>query len=86
MWILLPLLRPLLEAVEEPVHGRQFDATRSWTVSICVNLLLSWVTVIGMANSLLMVLVNFASPDRTALGAVNGISTAVGVSGIVVHR
>ena len=27
-----------------------------------------------------MVLVNFSSPDRTALGAVNGISTAVGVS------
>jgi hypothetical protein len=27
-----------------------------------------------------MVLINFSSPDKSALGAVNGISTAVGVS------
>jgi len=44
-----------------------------------VNLVLSFVTFVGMTGSLLIVLVNFSSPDKTALGAVNGISTAVGV-------
>ena len=42
--------------------------------------MLSFVTIVGMSNSLLMVLINFSSPDKSALGAVNGISTAVGVS------
>jgi hypothetical protein len=40
---------------------------------------------VGLSNSLLMVLINFSSPDRSALGAVNGISTAVGVSKIPDH-
>jgi hypothetical protein len=48
--------------------------------------MLSAVTVVGMSNSLLMVLVNYASPDRRALGAVNGISTAVGVSSAILMR
>ena len=48
-----------------------------------MNAVLSFVTIVGMNNSLLMVLVNYSSPDRTALGAVNGISTAVGVSRIL---
>ena len=47
-------------------------------------MLLSLVTVVGMTGSLLMVLVNCSSPDRTALGAVNGISTAVGCMARVV--
>lgn len=42
--------------------------------------MLSFVTIVGLSNSLLMVLINFSSPDKSALGAVNGISTAVGVS------
>jgi hypothetical protein len=53
---------------------------RKWPVTLGVNGLLSYVTVVGMANSLLMVLINYSSPDRTALGAVNGIATAVSVS------
>jgi hypothetical protein len=47
--------------------------------------MLSFVTIVGLSNSLLMVLINFSSPDRSALGAVNGISTAVGVSKIRDH-
>ncbi|UOH81417.1 hypothetical protein LQV05_004086 [Cryptococcus neoformans] len=35
-------------------------------------------TVVAMSSSLLMVLVNYASPDKTALGAINGIGTAAG--------
>ena len=49
-------------------------------MSFAINLMLSFVTVVGMANSLLMVLTNFSSPNRAALGAVNGVMTAVGVS------
>jgi len=45
-----------------------------------VNLMLSFVTFVGMTGSLLMILVNYSSPDKTALGAVNGIATAVSVS------
>lgn len=84
VWLLLPLLRHVLEAVETPIPQSNpldpiiYPEGRSWTVSICVNLLLSYVSVVGMASSLLMVLVNHSSPDRSALGAVNGISTAVG--------
>jgi hypothetical protein len=57
-----------------------YPPVRGWLTSIGVNLMLSFVTIVGLSNSLLMVLINFSSPDRTALGAVNGISTAVGVS------
>ncbi|ORX39926.1 major facilitator superfamily domain-containing protein [Kockovaella imperatae] len=82
VWVLLPLLRPILVAVETPVPNEAgslaYAEERSWTVTICVNLLLSYVTFCGMTSSLLMVLINFSAPDRTALGAVNGIATAVG--------
>jgi len=84
VWMVLPLLRPLLEASEDPLPKddpsdfTRYAEVRGWTVSIGVNLLLSFVTLVGMSNSLLMVLVNYSSPDKSALGAVNGISTAVG--------
>ena len=80
VWVFLPLLRPLLLAVETPVSTNplRFGEDRSWTVTIAVNLMLSYVTFVGMTGSLLMVLINFSSPDRSALGAVNGIATAVG--------
>ncbi|ORY27177.1 major facilitator superfamily domain-containing protein [Naematelia encephala] len=84
VWIILPTLRSLLEAAETPLPViNEFDPvryseTRGWVVSIGVNALLSYVTLVGLNNSILMVLVNYSSPDRTALGAVNGISTAVG--------
>jgi hypothetical protein len=45
--------------------------------------MLSFVTAVGMTGSLLMILTNYASPDRTALGAVNGIATAMGVSSLL---
>jgi hypothetical protein len=57
----------------------KFGETRGWITSIGVNMMLSFVTVVGMTGSLLMILTNYASPDRAALGAVNGIGTAVGV-------
>ena len=60
----------------------RYPETKSWMTSISVNLMLSFVTLVQMSGSLLMVLVNYASPDKTALGAVNGISTAVGVRGL----
>lgn len=90
IWLLLPMLRSVLEAAEtplardnplDPIH---YPAERGWITSISVNLLLSFVSVVGMANSLLMVLVNFSCPDQSAYGAVNGISTAVGCMARVV--
>lgn len=85
MYIVLPRLRLLLETLEQPLpddgSGRvHYPQTRGWGTSIGVNAVLSFVTIVGMNNSLLMVLVNYSSPDKSALGAVNGISTAVGVS------
>lgn len=47
-------------------------------MSIAVNIFLCLVTVVTINGSLLMVIVNDSAPDRTALGGVNGISTAVG--------
>lgn len=78
VWFLLPRLRDLLEATETSVDGLHYPAIRGWATSIGVNLMLSCVTIVGLASSLLMVLINHSSPDRTALGAVNGIATAVG--------
>lgn len=85
VFLVLPLLRDLLEKTEAPLEGTpagemRFGPSRGWPVSIGINLVLSFVTIVGMSNSLLMVLINFASPDRSALGAVNGIATAVSVS------
>lgn len=90
LWFMLPMLRSVLEATESPVSAQsvydpvRFGEERGWATSIGVNLVLSFVSVIGMANSLLMVLVNFSCPDQTAYGAVNGISTAVGCMARVV--
>ncbi|WVF72209.1 hypothetical protein IAT40_007021 [Kwoniella sp. CBS 6097] len=84
VWLFLPLLRNVLVATEDPVdppeeYGKpQYPDQRGWQVSICVNLYLSFVTIVGMTGSLLMVLINIASPDKSALGAINGIGTAVG--------
>lgn len=86
VWLLLPNLRTLMELTETPLPQQHtydpilYPPVRGWLTSIGVNLMLSFVTLVGLSNSLLMVLINFSSPDRTALGAVNGISTAVGVS------
>ena len=86
IFFILPLLRPVMEATETPVESDneydpvRYPASRGWITSICVNLLLSFVTLCGMSNSLLMVLINYSSPDKTALGAVNGIQTSIGVS------
>jgi hypothetical protein len=63
-----------------PHEALLYPPVRGWITSIGVNLMLSFVTIVGLSNSLLMVLINFSSPDKSALGAVNGISTAVGVS------
>ncbi|WWD10081.1 hypothetical protein V865_008214 [Kwoniella europaea PYCC6329] len=68
VWLLLPLLR-----LTKPPGG-----SGGWTLSIFVNVYLSFVTVINLTGSLLMVLINTASPDKSALGAINGIGTAVG--------
>ncbi|KAK8869738.1 hypothetical protein IAR55_000306 [Kwoniella newhampshirensis] len=89
VWVLLPMLRNVLLATEtslppDPVsnpngYGPEVYAVdRRWPTTVCVNLYLSFVTLVGMSNGLLMVLVNFASPDKTALGAMNGIGTAAG--------
>jgi len=86
VWLLLPNLRTLMEMTETPLPRDNphepllYPPIRGWLTSIGVNLMLSFVTIVGLSNSLLMVLINFSSPDRSALGAVNGISTAVGVS------
>jgi len=91
VWLLLPNLRTLMEMTETPLprnHPHEpllYPPVRGWITSIGVNLMLSFVTIVGLSNSLLMVLINFSSPDRSALGAVNGISTAVGVSEIRDH-
>ncbi|WWD15992.1 hypothetical protein CI109_100416 [Kwoniella shandongensis] len=89
IYIFLPLLRNVLIATETPIphdsisnpngYGpRVYAAERGWPTLICVNLYLCFVTLVNMSNGLLMVLVNFASPDKTALGAMNGITTAAG--------
>lgn len=84
IFFLLPLLRPVMEATETPIESDneydpvRYPASRGWITSICVNLLLCFVTLCGMGNSLLMVLINYSSPDKTALGAVNGIQTSIG--------
>lgn len=84
VWALLPLLRPLLEAVEVPGPDGLYPKQRGWALSIAVNVFLSLATVVTMNSSLLMVIVNDSAPDRTALGGVNGISTAVGCMARVV--
>lgn len=90
IWLMLPLLRSILEITEtplpqvDPYDPIRYPADRGWATSICVNLLLSLMSISGMSNSLLMVLVNFSCPEKTAYGAVNGISTAVGCMGRVV--
>jgi len=84
VWVMLPLLRSVLEGTETPLPQAssydpiRYPESRGWMTSIGVNLLLCFVSVVGMSNSLLMVLVNFSCPEKTAYGAVNGISTAVG--------
>ncbi|KAK4685574.1 hypothetical protein P7C73_g4573, partial [Tremellales sp. Uapishka_1] len=83
IFFLLPHLRTIMEATEIATEFG-YPERRGWRTAISVNLLLAMVTVCGMANSLLMVLVNFSSPDKTAFGAVNGISTAVGCMSRVV--
>ncbi|WWC61050.1 uncharacterized protein I303_103628 [Kwoniella dejecticola CBS 10117] len=87
-WLLLPLLRSVLLAMEDPINTSgeylQFGEDRGWTVSICVNLYLSFVAVVNLAGSLLMVLINTSAPDKNALGAINGICTAVGCMGRVI--
>lgn len=96
VWIFMPLLRNVLMSTESPLpplqdvpdtktshhryHPVIYPEERAWPTTICVNLYLMFVTVVGMSSSLLMVLVNYASPDKTALGAINGIGTAAGVS------
>jgi hypothetical protein len=85
VFLALPQLRQLLELTETPIPGDgsgrvHYSETRGWATSIGVNVVLSFVTLVGMSGSLMMVLVNYSSPDRSALGAVNGISTAVGVN------
>ncbi|AAW41597.2 expressed protein [Cryptococcus deneoformans JEC21] len=94
VWIFMPLLRNVLMSTESPLpplqdvpdtktshhryHPVIYPEERAWPTTICVNLYLMFVTVVGMSSSLLMVLVNYASPDKTALGAINGIGTAAG--------
>ncbi|WVQ78344.1 hypothetical protein IAT38_000429 [Cryptococcus sp. DSM 104549] len=88
VWILLPLLRGVLELTETPLEpaGKVggFDQpavyaeTRGWMTQVAVAGYLMFVTFVGLSSSLLMVLVNFSSPDKTALGAINGLSTAAG--------
>lgn len=96
VWIFMPLLRNVLTSTESPLsssrdvsdtatshhryHPVIYPEERAWPTTICLNLYLMFVTVVGMSSSLLMVLVNYASPDKTALGAINGIGTAAGVS------
>nr|XP_019013583.1 uncharacterized protein I206_01653 [Kwoniella pini CBS 10737]OCF52364.1 hypothetical protein I206_01653 [Kwoniella pini CBS 10737] len=87
-WLLLPLLRSVLLSTEDPINlsGEylQFGENRGWAVSICVNIYLSFVAIVNLSSSLLMVLINTSAPDRNALGAINGICTAVGCMGRVV--
>ncbi|WVQ87383.1 hypothetical protein IAS59_001107 [Cryptococcus gattii] len=94
VWIFMPLLRNVLTSTESPLsslrdvpdtttshhryHPVIYPEERAWPTTICLNLYLMFVTVVGMSSSLLMVLVNYASPDKTALGAINGIGTAAG--------
>lgn len=96
VWFFMPLLRNVLTSTESPVpplqdvpdtktshhryHPVIYPEERAWPTTICVNLYLMFATVVAMSSSLLMVLVNYASPDKTALGAINGIGTAAGVS------
>ncbi|ODO10776.1 hypothetical protein I350_01374 [Cryptococcus amylolentus CBS 6273] len=87
IWLILPLLRNVLTATETPLpppeddqytHPLLYPETRGWPTAICVNLYLSLSSVVAISSSLLMAVVNYSSPDRTALGAINGISTAAG--------
>ncbi|WVW83031.1 hypothetical protein I302_105048 [Kwoniella bestiolae CBS 10118] len=93
VWLLLPPLRLILLATEDPIPSSASPANggdvelgegRGWIISICVNIYLSFVTVTNLTGSLLMVLINTSSPDKNALGAINGIGTAVGCMGKVV--
>ncbi|WVO13940.1 hypothetical protein L204_101565 [Cryptococcus depauperatus] len=89
VWCFLPMLRLVLTATESPLpsdtkHGLHVDhlvvypETRAWPTTICVNLYLVFTSFVGLSGSLTMVLVNNVSPDKTALGAINGICTAAG--------
>ncbi|WVQ71733.1 hypothetical protein IAR50_001274 [Cryptococcus sp. DSM 104548] len=93
IWFLLPLLRSILTSTETPLpppeedhynHPVVYGETRGWPTAIGVNVYLSLSSIVSISSSLLMALVNYSSPDRTALGAVNGISTAAGCMARVV--
>lgn len=79
-WIILPRLRDVLEWAESPVPGGDggYGPVRGWPVTLAVNALLCFTAIVQLNFSLLMVIVNNAAPDRSALGAVNGISSSVG--------
>jgi len=82
-WLALPRLRDVLERWEPRIHPDTdpegaFGAVRGWPVTLAVNALLCWTAIVQLNFSLLMVIVNNSAPDRSALGAVNGISSAVG--------
>jgi hypothetical protein len=61
----------------EGEHAGETDAPRGWLTWMALLLWLALSTYVGLCNSLSMVLVNMAAPDKSSLGAINGISTAI---------
>ena len=79
-WPFVPLLHKVLLATESPQSDGTYSNQRGRWLWLALAAQLGFTTFIGMASSLQMVIVNTAAPDRNSLGAVNGLSTSVGVS------
>lgn len=79
-WPFVPLLHKVVLATESPQADGKYSNQRGRWLWLALAAQLGLTTIIGMASSLQMVIVNTAAPDRNSLGAVNGLSTSVGVS------
>lgn len=76
VFLTLPLLRTVVLWTEGE-HAGEKNEPRGWLTWIALLLWLALSTYVGLCNSLSMVLVNMAAPDKGSLGAINGISTAI---------
>ncbi len=72
----LPLLRVVVIHTEG-LHAGEQGESRGFLTWTAVLAWLALSTFFGLSNSFSMVLVNMASPDKGALGALNGLSTSL---------
>lgn len=78
VFLTLPLLRTVVVAAEGVHAGEDAEKPRAVVTWIAIMSWLFLSSVVGMSNSFAMVVINMAAPEKEALGALNGISVAIG--------